>query len=80
MTTRLASDRKLRKNLRAMLDDLDDAGERMRRKKTHRVRNFLVVLAGGVAAVLAFPKIRPWFTERTSDLLGKGSADPEPMT
>ena len=80
MSTRLASDRKLRKNLRAMLDDLDDAGERMRRKKTHRVRNFLVVLAGGVAAVLAFPKIRPWLTERTADVLGKGTADPEPMT
>jgi hypothetical protein len=63
-----------------MLDDLDDAGERMRRKKTHRVRNFLVVLAGGVAAVLAFPKIRPWLTERTADVLGKGTADPEPMT
>ena len=80
MTTRLASDRKLRKNLRAMLDDLDDAGERMRRKKTHRVRNFLVVLAGGVAALLALPKIRLWFNERTSDVLGQGSADPEPMT
>ena len=80
MTTRLASDRKLRRNLRAMLDDLDDAGGRMRRKKTHRVRNFLVVLAGGVAAVLAFPKIRPWFTERTADVLGRGSADPEPRT
>ena len=80
VTTRLASDRKLRKNLRAMLDDLDDAGERMRRKKTHRVRNFLVVLTGGVAALLAFPRIRSWFTERTSDVLGKGSADPEPLT
>lgn len=80
MTTRLASDRRLRKNLRAMLDDLDDAGNRMRRKKTHRIRNSLVILAGGVAALLAFPKIRPWFTERTSDVLGTGSADPEPMT
>ncbi len=80
MTTRLATDRKLRKNLRAMLDDLDDAGDRMRRKKTHRVRNVLVMLAGGVAALLALPKIRPWLTERTSDVLGKGSADPEPMT
>lgn len=80
MTTRLAADRKLRKNLRAMLDDLDDAGDRMRRKKTHRVRNVLVMLAGGVAALLALPKIRLWLTERTSDVPGKGSADPEPMT
>ena len=79
MTTRLAADRKLRKNLRAMLDDLDGAGDRMRRKKTHRVRNVLVMLAGGVAALLALPKIRRWFTERTSDVIAKGSADPEPM-
>jgi hypothetical protein len=80
MTTRLAADRKLRKNLRAMLDDLDDAGDRMRRKKTHRVRNVLVMLVGGVAALLALPKIRPLLTGRTSDVLGKGSADPEPVT
>ncbi len=31
--TRLAADKKLRKNLRAMLDDLDDAGSRMRRRR-----------------------------------------------
>ena len=71
MTTRLAADRKLRKNLRAMLDDLDDAGDRVRRKKTHRVRNALVILAGGVTALLALPKIRLWLTERTSDVPGK---------
>ena len=80
MTTRLAADRNLRKNLRAMLDDLDDAGDRMRRKKSHRVRNALVVLAGGVAALVALPKIRPWLTARRSDVLGKGSADPQPLT
>ena len=80
MTTRLAADRKLRKNLRAMLDDLDDAGDRLRRKKTHRVRNALVMLAGGVAALLAVPKIRPWLTARRSDVLGKRSADPQPLT
>ena len=80
MTTRLATVKKLRKNLRAMLADLDDAGNRMRRKKTHRARNVLVMVAGGVTALLAFPKIRPWVTGRTSDVLGKGSADPEPVT
>jgi len=80
MTTRLASDRKLRKNLRAMVDDLGDAGGRMRRKKTRRVRNALVMLAGGVAALLALPKIRPWLTARRSDVLGNGSADPQPLT
>ena len=75
MSTRLATDEELRKNLRAMLDDLDDAGNRMRRKKTqtHRVRNVLVMVAGGVTALLAFPKIRPWVTARISDVIGKGA-------
>lgn len=80
ITTRLAADKKLRKNLRAMLDDLDDAGDRMRRKKTHRTRNVFLMLAGGVAALLAFPKIRPWLAERSSDILGTASTEPEPMT
>lgn len=81
MTTRLAADKKLRKNLRAMLDDLDGAGDRMRRKKSHRARNVLLTLAGGVAALVAVPKVRPWLTERTSEIVGTGgSTEPEPVT
>jgi len=64
--TRLAADKNLRKNLREMLDDLDDAGRRMRRGRSHRIRNALVVLAGAVAAALAFPRVRPWIEERAS--------------
>ena len=78
--TRLAADKKLRKNLKAMLDDLDDAGSRMRRGRSHRVRNALLVLAGIVAAALAFPRVRPWLEERASDVFGTGSAEPEPST
>ena len=78
--TRLAADKKLRKNLRAMLDDLDDAGSRMRRGRSHRIRNALVVLAGAVAAALAFPRVRPWIEERASDIVGTGSAEPDPLT
>ena len=53
ISARLTSDRKLRKNLRAMLDDLDSAGQRMRRKKGHRARSVLLVIAGAGAAVVA---------------------------
>jgi hypothetical protein len=67
MYTRLAADRKLRKNLRAMLDDLDAASDRVRRKKSHRVRNVVLMLVGAVATAAAFPKIRQWLTEHTSD-------------
>jgi len=64
ITSRLADDRKLRKNLRAMLDDLDSAGERMRGKKRHRTRNILVLLGAGAAAFLV---ARLWLSGRLSD-------------
>ena len=76
--SRLAADTKLRKNLRAMLDDLDAASGRVRRKKSHRIRNFVLMVAGVGAAALAFPKIRPWLTERTENL-GAGS-EPDLVT
>jgi hypothetical protein len=58
MTARLASDKKLRKHLGALLDNLDSASERVRRKKSHRVRNVLLIIAG-TSAVLAFvPNVR----------------------
>jgi hypothetical protein len=76
--SRLVADKKLRKNLRAMLDDLDDAGSRMRRGRSHRVRNALLVLAGTVGAALAFPRVRPWLDEQASDIFG--TAEPDPLT
>jgi hypothetical protein len=76
--SRLASDRKLRRNLRAMLDDLDAASERVRRKKSHRFRNLLLMVAGIVGAAIALPKIRPWLTNRSSMFEGSGT-EPEPV-
>jgi hypothetical protein len=64
----LATDKKLRKNVRAMLDDLDAASSRLRRKKSRRGRALVLMLAGAVAAALAFPRIRPWLTERTENI------------
>jgi hypothetical protein len=78
--SRLVADKKLRKNLRAMLDDLDDAGSRMRRGRSHRVRNALLVFAGAVGAALAFPRVRPWLEEQASDIFGSGRAEPDPLT
>lgn len=76
----LAANKKLRKNLRAMLNDLDDAGNRMRRGRRHRARNAVLVVTGAVAAALAFPRVRPWLEEQASDIVGAGSAEPEPLT
>ena len=77
----LATDKKLRKNLRAMLDDLDAASSRLRlRKRDVAAVALVLMLAGAVAAALAFPRIRPWLEEQASDILGTGSAEPEPLT
>ena len=63
-TSRLVDDRKLRRNLRAMLDDLDSASDRMRGKKRHRTRNILVVVGAAAAAIVA---VRFWLLDRSSD-------------
>lgn len=61
ITTRLAEDKKLRRKLRATLDDLEDAGERLHPKRRHRIRNVLLIglAAGAVAAIAA--SARRWF-------------------
>ena len=76
--SRLAADKKLRKNLRAMLDDLDTASNRMRRK-SHRLRNFVLMLAGVAAGAVAVPKIRARLTEPTGDF-GTGTTESDPVT
>jgi hypothetical protein len=67
IATRLAHDRKLRRKVRAMLDDLDSASDRMRRRKTHRLRNWLLVLGSVGAALAVIPNVRHWIAERMSD-------------
>jgi hypothetical protein len=68
ITTRLAADRKLRKNVRAFLDDLDNASERMRRKKSHRTRNVLLIVVSASAVLVAVPSLRRWLAPRKSEL------------
>lgn len=73
ITTRLAGDKKLRKNLRALLDDLDSAGDRMRRKKRHRARNVLLMIAGTGAVIAAIPGIRHYLAQRKTESANLGS-------
>ena len=65
ITAQLASDKKLRKHLGALLDNLESASDRVRRKKSHRVRNVLLIIAGA-SAVLAFvPNVRRRLSRRS---------------
>ena len=54
LPSRLAEDTKLRRNLRKMLDDLDSASDRVRRKKQHRMRNALLAMGAAVGGIAAF--------------------------
>ena len=68
ITTRLAGDEKLRRDIRRLLDDLDSASERIRRKKSHRARNVFLIVASASAALAAIPSVRKWLArERTSE-------------
>jgi hypothetical protein len=66
ISMRLANDSKLRKNVRAMLDDLDSASDRMHRKKRHRLRNGLLVIGSVGAMAAAIPNVRRWVAGRAS--------------
>jgi hypothetical protein len=57
--TRLIEDRKLRKHLKALIEDLDSAGARIRKKRSHRLRNVLLI-AGVGSLVVAVPDVRRW--------------------
>ena len=59
LLTRLAEDKTLRKNVKALLEDLESAGERIRGKRSHRVRNVLLIASAGSTA-LAVPAGRRW--------------------
>jgi hypothetical protein len=57
---RLARDRKLRKQLRAAIDDFDSAGDRLRRRHDHRRRNVILIVAGAGAVAAIVPVARHW--------------------
>jgi hypothetical protein len=62
--TRLANDRKLHRNVRALLADVKSAKRRIERKRRHRVRTVLLLIGGSGAAVAAIPSSRHWFSDK----------------
>jgi hypothetical protein len=63
ITKRLAKDRKLRKELRAVIDDLDSAGDRLRQRHDHRRRNVILIVAGAGAVAAMVPAARHWLVD-----------------
>lgn len=67
ITKRLANDKKLRKELRAAIDDLEGAGRRLRRKHEHRRRNVILIVAGAGAVAAIVPAARHWLTNGATE-------------
>jgi uncharacterized membrane protein len=75
LLSRLAADRELRRQIRQMALNAQTAWTRVEKKRSHRLRNFLILLgAGGAAAAAALPQSRRSVATRLSRLgLGGGS-------
>jgi hypothetical protein len=73
LTTRLESDKKLQKNIRSMLDDLDRAADRAKRRTSHRVRNTILVLGGAGMAAVGVLSGRRWVAEHWPTTAKSGS-------
>jgi hypothetical protein len=75
--TRLANDKTLHRNVRALVLDLKSARERMERKRHHRVRNVLLVLSGTGIVAAAIPSTRRWISEQAG-VAGNGRTSAAP--
>lgn len=59
VATRLGNDPKLKRELKKMVDSLDKAWTRVEKKRSHKLRNLLLLLGiGGAAAAAAKPGVR----------------------
>jgi uncharacterized membrane protein len=69
---RIAADKELKRQLRQMTRNVQKAWTRVEKKRTHRLRNSLILLgAGGAAAAAAVPQVR----NAASRLLAGGGVD-----
>ena len=86
VTSRIADDDALRRELRKMLDDLRRAADRARDRSTHRLRNALLVVSGSGIVLAAVPTTRHWIADRVlgpeadSSAGDPSSGDPVPVT
>jgi uncharacterized membrane protein len=76
---RLAADEELRNELRQMAQNLQNAWSRVERKRSHKLRN-LLVLAGAGGVVAAVPQARRWISGRVSGLGVGGGAAPRTIS
>jgi uncharacterized membrane protein len=79
---RLAADEQLREELREVAMSVQKAWSRFEKKRSHKLRNtVLVVGAGGATAAAAVPQARRWITGRFSNVTsGRVASGPRVIT
>lgn len=74
VVSRLAADQKVVHELHRMTEHLQRAVTRAEKKRSHRLRNSLILIGAGGAVAAVVPQSRQWLSARLSDLgLGRGS-------
>jgi hypothetical protein len=63
-TSRIAQDKKLHRNVRAMVRDLRGARDRIETKRRHRVRKMLLLIGSTGVAAAAVPSSRRWIVDK----------------
>src|SRR5919201_5106977 len=58
----LSADEKLRRELRQMTENLQRAVLRVEKKRSHKIRNSLIVAGAGGAVAVALPPSRRWLS------------------
>jgi uncharacterized membrane protein len=76
VVSRLAADGRLLHELHQLAENLQQALTRAEKKRSHRLRNSLIVGGAGGAVAAAVPRSRRWLSERLSGLRRGGGSNP----
>jgi hypothetical protein len=66
VAARLASDQELQRQLKAMRSNVEGAWKRVEKKRSHKLRNFLLTLVGAGVAAAGVPQARKWIGQKLS--------------
>jgi uncharacterized membrane protein len=82
VVSRIAADKELRRQLLEMTRNVQNAWTRVEKKRSHRLRNTLIVLgAGGAAAAAAsIPQVRSRLSRRVSGVPAPGGSTPRTIS